>query len=148
VITRLAMHAWPGRQSGQAVTHTPEPMQMRPPPSARRWQGQGMPLRGLMQGHKRKQVPLLSTLPAGQPQTPSLLLVEPPPVPPSQWREQHWPFFLHALPLALHASAALVRLWPPFRRATIPWGSSSATTPAMIPSAPRREAGRPSTRAP
>ncbi len=35
-------------------------------------------------------------------QTP-LRLVAPLPVPPTQLFEQHWPFFVHALPLTLHS---------------------------------------------
>jgi hypothetical protein len=59
-------------------------------------------------------------------QEPSLLLVEPVPVPPAQLPEQHWPFFLHALPSLLQAWALTAR---PLR----------ATAPlAAIPAKPRR----------
>src|SRR4051794_31417445 len=57
----------------------------------------------------RAQPPLLSTVPAGQPQTPSLLLVEPVPVPPTQVPEQHCSDFLQGLPSALQASALASR---------------------------------------
>jgi hypothetical protein len=60
-------------------------------------------------------------------QTPALWAVEPLPVPPTQLFEQHWEFFLHALPLALQSAATVTR----------PRGAASAPM-ATAPARPRR----------
>jgi hypothetical protein len=90
---------------------------------------QATPPPPILEKHTQSGDPLVFSVQADW-QTPWLPAVEPPPVPPTHWPEQHWLFFLHALPLALHSCAPAARV----PRARVP-----AATPTRPRSVCRRD---------